>query len=56
MIYTNTYGQTHGQFSSPDFPKPYDPGIHCVIYTFTAQRDEIVELTLNTIQLAPTQT
>jgi hypothetical protein len=53
VLFSSTFGQSYGQFTSPDFPKPYDPGIGngCVLYTFTGQRDEIVELTLTTIDI-----
>lgn len=64
--YTSTFGQVYGQFTSPDFPKPYDPGIGCVLYTFTAplpppQSDSIastwiVELTITHLNLPPTIT
>ena len=58
--YANTYGQPYGQFTSPDFPKPYDPGIGCVLYTFTAptpsatSAPSIVELTITSLNLPQT--
>ncbi|KZS14460.1 Cubilin-like protein [Daphnia magna] len=62
--YSSTFGQPFGQFTSPDFPKPYDPGIGCVLYTFTAPVASasgpaiswIVELTITNLNLPPTST
>ena len=61
MEFSSTFGRPYGQFTSPDYPKQYDPGIGCVLYSFTAggigpaatkRNDEIVELTINTLNLA----
>ena len=66
--YSSTFGQPFGQFTSPDFPKPYDPGIGCVLYTFTApvppatlssgtiSSSWIVELTITSLNLPQTAT
>ncbi|XP_046459495.1 uncharacterized protein LOC124205943 [Daphnia pulex] len=67
--YSSTFGQPFGQFTSPDFPKPYDPGIGCVLYTFTAPvppapssvggtiaSSWIVELTITSLNLPQTAT
>ena len=63
--FSSTFGRPYGQFTSPDYPKQYDPGIGCVLYSFTAggggggnegavstkRNDEIVELTITTLNL-----
>lgn len=36
--------RSHGSFTSPNFPQIYQPNINCVLYTFTADDGEIVEL------------
>ncbi|KAI5711719.1 hypothetical protein M8J75_002680 [Diaphorina citri] len=44
IVYTATYGKEYGIFSSPDHPKPYPPKIKCLLYTFLAASDEIIEI------------
>ncbi|KAF6210316.1 hypothetical protein GE061_013420 [Apolygus lucorum] len=45
LVFSSTFGKEYGRFSSPDFPKPYPPGINCLLYTFIAGSQEIIELT-----------
>lgn len=45
LVYSATYGKEYGTFSSPDYPRPYPPTINCLLYTFVANRDEIIEIT-----------
>jgi len=44
IIFTSTFGKELGSFSSPDYPKPYPTNIDCILYTFIAARDEIVQI------------
>ncbi|XP_077284917.1 CUB domain-containing protein Sol1 [Arctopsyche grandis] len=45
LVFSATYGKERGTFSSPDYPKSYPRGIDCLLYTFIAGPDEIIELT-----------
>ena len=38
-------GRSRGTFTSPNFPQIYPSNINCILYTFLAELDEIVELT-----------
>ncbi|KAK6628452.1 hypothetical protein RUM43_002266, partial [Polyplax serrata] len=45
IIFSSTFAKEYGTFTSPDYPKSYQNNINCLLYTFIASRDEIVELT-----------
>lgn len=45
LTYTKTFGKEFGTFNSPDYPLPYPPSIDCILYTFVADPNEIVEIT-----------
>ncbi|KAJ9600342.1 hypothetical protein L9F63_009355, partial [Diploptera punctata] len=45
LLFSATYGKEYGTFSSPDYPHPYQENINCLLYTFIASRDEIIEIT-----------
>ncbi|RZF38176.1 hypothetical protein LSTR_LSTR005537 [Laodelphax striatellus] len=45
LIYSETYGKEVGIFSSPDYPKPYSSNIDCLLYSFIAGKNEIIEIT-----------
>lgn len=45
IIFSSTFAKEYGTFSSPDYPKPYHNNINCLLYTFIASRDEIIEIT-----------
>ena len=45
LQFSATYGKEFGSFSSPDYPHPYQENINCLLYTFIASRDEIIEIT-----------
>ncbi|XP_022257003.1 suppressor of lurcher protein 1-like, partial [Limulus polyphemus] len=47
VVYDGTFGNEYGVFTSPNWPVPYEDNINCVLYTFQAQEDEIVELTFD---------
>lgn len=44
LLYTATYGKEYGTFSSPDYPKNYPSALNCLLYTFVASKDEIIEV------------
>uniref|UniRef100_T1HA30 CUB domain-containing protein n=1 Tax=Rhodnius prolixus TaxID=13249 RepID=T1HA30_RHOPR len=46
LVYSSTFGKEYGRFTSPDFPKPYPPNIDCLLYTFIAGSQEIIEIAL----------
>ncbi|XP_059476090.1 suppressor of lurcher protein 1-like isoform X2 [Neocloeon triangulifer] len=52
--FTSTFGKTSGTFKSPDFPRAYDNNIECLLYSFVARRDQIVELTFRTFDVQKT--
>uniref|UniRef100_A0A8D8Z1K3 Dorsal-ventral patterning protein tolloid n=1 Tax=Cacopsylla melanoneura TaxID=428564 RepID=A0A8D8Z1K3_9HEMI len=56
ILYTATYGKEYGIFSSPDFPKPYPPKIKCLLYTFLAASDEIIEIQFKEFDVDKTNT
>lgn len=45
LTYTKTFGKEFGTFNSPDYPRPYPSMIDCLLYTFMADSNEIVEIT-----------
>ncbi|XP_075212598.1 suppressor of lurcher protein 1-like isoform X2 [Lycorma delicatula] len=45
LQYSETYGKEYGTFNSPDYPRPYPANINCLLYTFIADIEEIVEIT-----------
>lgn len=45
LQFSETYGKEYGTFNSPDYPRPYPANINCLLYTFIADIDEIVEIT-----------
>jgi len=36
---------SQGVFTSPNYPQIYDANINCILYTFMADEDELVQLT-----------
>ncbi|KAF7496231.1 hypothetical protein SSS_02118 [Sarcoptes scabiei] len=45
------FWQDYGVFTSPDWPTPYDANIDCLLYTFIAQPDHIVEINFDEFDL-----
>ncbi|XP_068083514.1 suppressor of lurcher protein 1-like [Anabrus simplex] len=45
LVFSTTYGKEYGTFSSPDYPRPYQDNINCLLYTFIASLDHIVQIT-----------
>ncbi|KAK7867701.1 hypothetical protein R5R35_011567 [Gryllus longicercus] len=54
LLFTGTFGKPYGTFSSPDYPRPYPDGVGCLLYTFLATADEIVELTFKDFDVQKT--
>ncbi|OXU31245.1 hypothetical protein TSAR_001006 [Trichomalopsis sarcophagae] len=50
VVYSSRYNPQGGTFTSPDYPKRYPANIDCLLYTFHARQDEIVELTFHHFQ------
>lgn len=44
IVFDDTYGKEYGIFTSPDWPVAYDDKIDCLLYTFQAPSDSIVEI------------
>mgnify|MGYP002649239508 CR=1 FL=1 len=44
VVFDDTYGKEYGIFTSPDWPVPYDDNTDCLLYTFQAPSDSIVEI------------
>lgn len=44
VVFDDTYGKEYGIFTSPDWPTPYDDNTDCLLYTFQAPSDAIVEI------------
>jgi len=40
-----SYGNSKGRFTSPNFPETYPRNINCILYTFIGDLGEIIELT-----------
>ncbi|ODM96058.1 Deleted in malignant brain tumors 1 protein, partial [Orchesella cincta] len=40
-----------GQFTSPDYPSSYQRGIRCLLFSFQAPKDHIVQITFQVIKL-----
>lgn len=57
LTYTKTYGKEAGTFNSPDYPNPYPASIDCLLYTFVADTNAIVEITFKDFNVfrIPTQ-
>ncbi|KAF7496719.1 Suppressor of lurcher protein 1 [Sarcoptes scabiei] len=51
IIFDGTFGKDYGVFTSPDWPTPYDANIDCLLYTFIAQPDHIVEINFDEFDL-----
>ncbi|KAG1649959.1 Suppressor of lurcher protein 1 [Nymphon striatum] len=47
IIYDKTNGKKYGVFTSPDHPVAYETEIKCLLYTFTADPDEIVKVSFD---------
>ena len=43
----------YGTVTSPNYPRVYSPGVACVLYSFTAGVDQIVELQFVDFCMAP---
>lgn len=54
ITYDNTYGKEYGVFTSPNWPVPYEDNTDCILYTFIAGEDEIVEITFDEFDLQKT--
>ncbi|KAF4521638.1 hypothetical protein B566_EDAN006680 [Ephemera danica] len=52
--FTSTFGKPAGVFSSPDFPRSYEDNIECLLYSFVARRDQIVEITFREFDVQKT--
>jgi hypothetical protein len=53
--FTSTFGKSSGIFKSPDYPNAYDNNIECLLYSFVARRDQLVELAFRTFDVQKTQ-
>ncbi|XP_066252606.1 suppressor of lurcher protein 1 isoform X1 [Euwallacea similis] len=51
LVFSSTYGKEKGIFKSPDYPTPYSPNIDCLLYSFVAGSEEIVEITFQDFNL-----
>ncbi|XP_046416512.1 suppressor of lurcher protein 1 [Neodiprion pinetum] len=51
VVYSSLYSPQGGTFTSPDYPKKYPPNLDCLLYTFTGQLDEIIELKFDDFNL-----
>ncbi|KAK2715673.1 hypothetical protein QYM36_010298 [Artemia franciscana] len=54
ILFLSTFDKPFGVFQSPDYPKSYHHHISntgCLLYTFQAKKDEIVELTFTTFDV-----
>lgn len=57
VYFNSTYGKESGEFTSPDWPEPYEPGVNCFLYIFTSGEEQIVKVTFdifNVISSTPT--
>ncbi|KAJ6215435.1 hypothetical protein RDWZM_009935 [Blomia tropicalis] len=45
--FDDTFGKEYGVFHSPDWPTPYEDNIDCLLYTFIAPLNHIVEITFD---------
>uniref|UniRef100_T1JTV6 CUB domain-containing protein n=1 Tax=Tetranychus urticae TaxID=32264 RepID=T1JTV6_TETUR len=55
--FTASYTPTnHGIFTSPDWPKPYDPGIDCLLYIFIGKPGQLIEISFNTFDVYASST
>ncbi|GLV41231.1 hypothetical protein CBL_04755 [Carabus blaptoides fortunei] len=54
LVYSGTFGKDRGTFTSPDFPRAYPPDIDCLLYTFVASSDEIIEITFHDFDIRKT--
>lgn len=46
-----SYGNSKGRFTSPNFPETYPRNINCILYTFIGDLGEIIELTFLEFEL-----
>ncbi|XP_012263526.1 suppressor of lurcher protein 1 [Athalia rosae] len=51
VVYSSLYSPQGGTFTSPDYPKKLPSNLDCLLYTFTGQPDEIIELTFHHFDL-----
>ncbi|XP_068083956.1 suppressor of lurcher protein 1 [Anabrus simplex] len=54
IVFSSTYGKEYGTFSSPDYPRPYQDNINCLLYTFIASSDHIIEITFKDFDVQKT--
>ncbi|XP_055948243.1 dorsal-ventral patterning tolloid-like protein 1 [Argiope bruennichi] len=54
VVFDNTYSKEYGIFTSPNWPVPYDDNIDCLLYTFIAGEDEMVEISFDEFDLQKT--
>ncbi|RWS30170.1 suppressor of lurcher protein 1-like protein [Leptotrombidium deliense] len=54
IVYVETYGKEYGVFTSPNWPTPYDDNIQCLLYTFLAKSDQIIEITFDEFDVQKT--
>lgn len=47
ILYNQTYGKEYGVFTSPNWPSFYDKNIDCLLFTFQAAFDQLVEVTFD---------
>ncbi|CAG2110268.1 unnamed protein product [Medioppia subpectinata] len=54
VVFEETFGKEFGVFTSPNWPVPYVDNINCLLYSFLAERDQIVEITFDEFDVQKT--
>ncbi|RWS05776.1 cubilin-like protein, partial [Dinothrombium tinctorium] len=49
--FEDTYHKEYGLFTSPNWPLPYEKDIDCLLYTFTAKSDQIVQMSFDSFDV-----
>src|SRR5690348_7221359 len=52
--FDDTYGKEYGVFTSPNWPAPYEESQECLLYTFAAGEDQLVEVTFDEFDVQKT--
>lgn len=52
--FEDTYGKEYGVFTSPNWPAPYEDSIDCLLYSFLAAPDQLVEVTFDEFDVQKT--
>lgn len=54
VLFQETQGKEFGVFTSPNWPSTYENSIECLLYTFIAPPDQLIEVTFDEFDVQKT--